>query len=83
MSWKIEYLEEAAKDIRKLDGSIRKQYARAIEKVANNPLPANEGVTANPWAIKVNATFPGCSKSSCVLAVFELCTHLHAKTNAW
>lgn len=34
MSWKIEYLEEAAKDIRKLDGSIRKQYARAIEKVA-------------------------------------------------
>lgn len=39
MTWNIEFLEEAAKDIKRLDHSVRIQVLKGIQKVSRNPLP--------------------------------------------
>ena len=44
MTWKIEYIREALKDLQKLDGYNRKLVLKAIEKTAMRPLPPPEGV---------------------------------------
>ena len=43
MTWNIEFLEEAAKDIKRLDHSVRIQVLKGIQKVSRNPLPVQEG----------------------------------------
>lgn len=43
MTWSIEFLEEAEKDMKKLDHSVRIQVLKGIKKVSQNPLPAEEG----------------------------------------
>ena len=43
MSWSVKYHKEAIKDLKKLDNSQQKKVLKAIEKVAVNPLPQNEG----------------------------------------
>jgi mRNA interferase RelE/StbE len=43
MSWEIEFLPEAVKDIERLDGSVRQQVRNLITKAARNPLPREEG----------------------------------------
>lgn len=42
MSWELVYLPEAEKDLRALDGSRRILVQKAIKKVQQNPLPADE-----------------------------------------
>ena len=42
-SWTVTYLDEALKDINRLDGSVKQQVAKAIKKVSQNPLPKREG----------------------------------------
>ena len=42
MSWTLEYLPEAEKDLKALDGSQRLLVLKAIKKVHQNPLPAEE-----------------------------------------
>lgn len=42
MSWKVEYLPEAEKDLKGLDGSQRNLVLKAIKKVQQNPLPVDE-----------------------------------------
>lgn len=42
MSWDVKYLPEAEKDLRSLDGSQRLIVLKAIKKVQQNPLPAEE-----------------------------------------
>ena len=42
MSWILEYLPEAEKDLKALDGSQRLLVLKAIKKVQQNPLPAEE-----------------------------------------
>ncbi len=41
--WNVRYLEEAADDLNRLDGSQRLIVLKAIDKVAQNPLPQKEG----------------------------------------
>jgi len=41
--WNVLYLPEALKDLKGLDGSQRLLVRKAIEKVRQNPLPAEEG----------------------------------------
>ena len=48
MSWKVEYLPEAVKDLKNLDGSQRVLVQKAIKKVSQNPLPENEGGYGKP-----------------------------------
>lgn len=42
MNWKLEYLPEAEKDLKNLDGSQRILVLKAIKKVRQNPLPVDE-----------------------------------------
>ena len=48
MTWNIEFLEEAAKDIKRLDHSVRIQVLKGIQKVSRNPLPVQEGGYGKP-----------------------------------
>ena len=43
MTWIIEFLEEAEKDMRKLDHSAQTQVLKGIRKVSQNPLSTEEG----------------------------------------
>ena len=44
MSWKIEYIKEAQRDLQKLDPYNRRLILKAIEKTAERPLPPPEGI---------------------------------------
>lgn len=43
ISWRIKITDEAKKDFRKLDGSLKKQVLAGILKVSKNPLPSPKG----------------------------------------
>lgn len=48
MNWQIQFLPEAEKDFRKLDGSQRILVQKALKKVSTNPLPISEGGYGKP-----------------------------------
>ena len=52
MIWSIEFLEEAEKDMKKLDHSAQIQVLKGITKVSKNPLPAEEGGYGKPLGNK-------------------------------
>lgn len=43
MSWVVDYLPEAKKDMLSLDHSVQMQVLKGIRKVAKNPVSTNEG----------------------------------------
>ncbi|MBR0256588.1 MAG: hypothetical protein IJQ58_02515 [Synergistaceae bacterium] len=42
-NWKLEFLPEARKELRRLDGSQRQKIVKAIDRTLKNPLPRNKG----------------------------------------
>ncbi|MEL7647987.1 MAG: type II toxin-antitoxin system RelE/ParE family toxin [Sedimentibacter sp.] len=48
MAWKIEYIQEAQKDMTELDHSRKLHVLKAIEKVSENSLPSYEGGYGKP-----------------------------------
>lgn len=52
MIWNIEFLEEAVKDIKKLDRAVQVHVLKGIQKVSRNPLPAEEGGHGKPLGNK-------------------------------
>ena len=44
MTWKIEYIREAQRDLLKLDPHNRMLILKAIEKTAEHPLPPPDGI---------------------------------------
>lgn len=52
MIWNIEFLEEAVKDIKKLDRAVQVQVLKGIQKVSRNPLPAEDGGYGKPLGNK-------------------------------
>lgn len=52
MTWSIEFLEEAEKDMRKFDYSVQVQVLKGIIKVSKNPLPVKEGGYGKPLGNK-------------------------------
>lgn len=58
MIWSIEFLEEAKRDLKKLDHSVQVQVLKGIRKVSKNPLPVQEGGYGKPLGNKtgVNLT---------------------------
>ena len=52
MTWCIEFLEEAEKDLKKLDYSTQIQVLKGIRKVSQNPMPAEEGGYGKPLGNK-------------------------------
>lgn len=53
MMWGIEFLEEAEKDMKKLDHSAQVQVLKGIRKVSQNPLSVEEGGYGNPLGNKI------------------------------
>ncbi len=52
MKWSVEFLEEAERDIRKLDHSVQLQVIKGIKKVSQNPLPREQGGYGKPLGNK-------------------------------
>ena len=52
MNWEIEFLEEAEKDLKKLDHSVQVQVLKGISKVSKNPLTIEEGGYGKPLGNK-------------------------------
>ena len=48
MTWVIEFLPEADRDLGELDSSVRTIVLKGIEKVRKNPLPQSEGGYGKP-----------------------------------
>ena len=44
MKWKIEYIKEAQRDLKRLDPYNRKLILKAIDKTAERPLPPPDGI---------------------------------------
>ncbi len=59
MKWDITYLPEALDDLRRLDGSQRILVRKAIQKMAANPLPENEGGYGRLLGNKNNTNLSG------------------------
>ena len=51
--WGIEFLEEAEKDMKKLDHSAQVQVLKGIRKVSQNPLSVEEGGYGKPLGNKI------------------------------
>lgn len=62
MSWDVEYIPEAETDMDRLDGSQRKMVLKAINKVAKNPLPVDEGGYGKPLGNKHGNNLSGLLK---------------------
>ena len=52
MTWNIEFLEEAKKDLKRLDHSIQILVLKGIQKVAQNPVSVYEGGYGKPLGNK-------------------------------
>jgi mRNA interferase RelE/StbE len=48
MSWNLLWSIEATKDLKRLSKSVRVQVILAVQRVAENPLPRNEGGYGKP-----------------------------------
>ena len=59
MKWKLQYLPEAAKDLRDLSGNQRVQVIKAINKVLTNPLPVSEGGYGKPLGSRAEGSLAG------------------------
>lgn len=62
MSWTVEYLPEAVKDLRGLSGNQRLLVRKAIAKVSQNPLPVSEGGYGKPLGNKGGNNLTGLLK---------------------
>lgn len=62
MSWAIEYLPKAEDDLASLDGSVQPRVAKAIQKLALNPLPDYEGGYGKPPGSKRSFNLTGLLK---------------------
>ena len=60
MIWSIEFLEEAEKDMKKLDHSAQIQVLKGIKKVSQNPLSLREGGYGKPFRAENTAVLALC-----------------------
>jgi mRNA interferase RelE/StbE len=62
MSWQIVYLEEAKKDLKKLDRSTQIVVLKGIDKVSENPLPMQQGGYGKPLGNKTGTNLTNLMK---------------------
>lgn len=60
--WKIEFLEEAKKDLLSLDNSLAKQILKGIKKVSQNPVSTHTGGYGKPLGNKRGLNLSGLYK---------------------
>lgn len=58
MKWNIEYVKEAQRDLKRLDPYNRKIILKAIDKVAERPLPPPDGI-GKPLGNHANSKLSG------------------------
>ena len=59
MEWVRDYLPEARRDLEQLDGSTRRRAIKIIQRVSQNPLPANEGGCGKPLGNRAGIDLTG------------------------
>ena len=59
MTWEYRLIPEAVKDLKKLDGSQRKQVIKALDKLMTNPLPKSQGGYGSPFGNKNGVDLTG------------------------
>ena len=62
MIWGIEFLQEAEKDMKRLDHSVQIQVLKGIKKVSKNPLPVSQGSYGKPLGNKENTNLTNLMK---------------------
>lgn len=60
--WTVEMTPDAERDFNRLQGSVKQIVAKAIKKVARNPLPASEGGYGKPLGNKGGKNLTGLLK---------------------
>lgn len=59
MNWTLDFLPDAEKDLKKLDGNERLLVAKAIKKVLQNPIFIYEGGYGKPLGNKTGTDLTG------------------------
>ena len=62
MSWSVEFLEEAKKDLKRLDRGVQPQVIKGMKKVAQTPVSILEGGYGKPLGNKNNTDLTGLFK---------------------
>ena len=62
MKWSVEFLPEASDDLNRLDGSVRPQILKGIQKVSQNPLPDSSGGYGKPLGNQSGTDLSGLMK---------------------
>ena len=62
MNWNIEFLEEAKRDLKKLDHTVQIQVLKGIDKVSQSPLPMRDGGYGKPLGHKGGRNLPNLLK---------------------
>lgn len=62
MIWGIEFLQEAEKDMKRLDHSVQIQVLKGTKKVSKNPLPVSQGSYGKPLGNKENTNLTNLMK---------------------
>lgn len=82
MNWKLAYLPEAEKNLKALDGSQRILVQKAIRKVQQNPLPADENGYGKPLGNRNNTSLASFLKIKLRAARLRVIYKLHRTENA-
>ena len=64
MIWGIEFLQEAEKDMKRLDHSVQIQVLKGIKKVSKNPLPVSQGGYGKPLSCNKTGKVNYCDKEN-------------------
>lgn len=73
MTWSVEFLPEAQRDMRRLDGTQRSQVLKAINKVQKNPTSDGYGVPlGNKGGINLTGLFKIKLRKSGIRVVYQL-----------
>ena len=72
MNWKLLYLPEAARDLKRLSGSQRPIVIKALNKVLKNPLPVTEGGYGKPLRKDLSGFYKIKLKDSGLRIVYKL-----------
>lgn len=62
MSWNVEFLDEAKRDMKRLDHSAQVQVLKGIQKVARNPVSVHDGGYGKPLGHHSEADLTGLFK---------------------
>jgi len=62
MSWTLKYLPDAVRDLEKLDGSVRPQVIKGIQKVLQNPQSKARGGYGEPLGNRAGNDLTGLYK---------------------